>query len=97
LAGLVAPEQQDCLPSRVEREQDPQRSTLAGSKFLHVVMPEPTDPIDCGPTKVGTSAFEEIDSHTECSLLFDIEPLPPSLELVGELDDPHSASMSLCY
>jgi len=93
--GLVTPEQQDRLPSRIKAEQDPQRTALRGSQFLHRLMSQRVDAIDDRSTKIGATFCKHINSIRDGLSLVIGQRRPPLVELIGDLDLPHRPSMTL--
>jgi hypothetical protein len=50
IPGLVAPNEEDCFPVGIKREQDAD-ATADGSQLLHIVVAAGFDPVDKGPTE----------------------------------------------
>ena len=79
---LVATDQQDRLPSQVETEQHPQRTTLGGAQFLHRLVSGRVDPVDDRPTKIGATFCKNVNSIRDGFSLVISQRRPP----LGETD-----------
>jgi hypothetical protein len=64
-------------------------TTLCRAEFLHVVVPRHVDPINDRPPQVRTSLSKQVHPVRQGLLLLDGEPMPPTKELVSDLNLPH--------
>jgi len=62
VAVLVARDQQDHLPCRIEGEQDPYLGVAAAGRaqLFQVVVPAPLDPVDERPALVRTTTVDDV-------------------------------------
>jgi hypothetical protein len=87
VAGLVAPQQHDRVPARIEREQ---RAQVAADRpdLLHVVVTRALERVHERSTEARTPALQLIERGGDPVRVFGLESDVPRLSLWSELDLP---------
>src|SRR5436190_17805710 len=88
VTGLVAANEQDRSPPRIERIEDAQRPAAAlYPQFAHMRMTRSHDPARVRKRQCRTPALQLLNDRGNILLLSLHERIPPDAELVGVLDD----------
>jgi hypothetical protein len=89
VSRLVAADQQNGNAARIEGKKRAVRpSAMLSSQLLHIRIPRRRNHVSMRPSQTRPALTEKVDAGSDVFLFRFAESIPPSLELIGELDFP---------